>query len=306
MDKEIIWLTVHDNKWLASFLVLILFLMLRWSCVRLIKKFRKGDDIDPKRWINVVNNLTSLFTIIALIVIWLSELRFIALSIAAFAVALVVATREQIQSFLGALYIAGSRAFAVGDWIQIGTVHGEVVSSDWLTTTLLEVDLEGKSYGYTGRTVVIPNHHFSTTAVRNLNFMRRYITHSFELVREADPIDIRAARQFLMQRIEFYSSPFRQVAERYGALIEKKLGVELNMNEYGVRVCTNSTAKNVFMISFFCPTPEAVAIEQKITEDFMAYWYKQTRNYQSPESKHKDGDYDRTEPGDQSKDASSD
>ena len=273
-------LLLQEHKWLVSILVLVSFLLIRWFCVRLIKRFRKSDELDPKRWVNVVNNLTSLMTIIALIIIWSSELRFIALSIAAFAVALVVATREQIQCFLGALYVAGSRAFSVGDWIQVGSSKGEVVSSDWLTTTLLEVDLDGKSYGYTGRTLVIPNHQFASTVVLNLNFMRRYITHSFELVREDDPIDVVDARRFLLQRIELYSEPFWQVAERYGALIEKKLGVELNMNQYGVRFITNSTAKNVFQVSYFCPTQEAVEIEQKITEDFMTYWYEKTHGCQ--------------------------
>ncbi len=294
MDKEIVWLALqeskllmfYENKWFASIAVLLFFLALRWVLVRIVKKYRKGgEEFSSKRWINVINNLTSLFTIITLIVIWLSELRFIALSIAAFAVALVVATREQIQCFLGAFYIAGSRAFGVGDWVSVNNIQGEIVSSDWLTTTLLEIDLENKSYSYTGKTLVVANYVFIGNTVRNLNFMRRYVAHSFDIVRDDDFIDIRQARQFLLERIGERCQEFYPVAERYGALIEKKLGVDLNLNDYSVRVKTNSNAKNIFSISFFCPTQDAVRIEQALIEDFMEYWYEKTHHSRRVELK---------------------
>jgi small-conductance mechanosensitive channel len=217
-------------------------------------------------------------------------LRFIALSIAAFAVALVVATREQIQCFLGALYIAGSRAFGVGDWIKVSHYHGEVVSSDLLTTTLLEVDIEDKSYSYTGKTLVVPNNLFVGGVVQNLNFMRRYVSHSFSITKENNPIDIRLAREFLISRAEFYCEPFKNVAERYGSLIENRLGVSLGMDSASVRVTTNSTAKNVFIISFFCPTQEAVHIEQKILEDFFDYWDKSAKKVKISERNKDDGE----------------
>lgn len=267
---------VNDNQWIISIAFVCTCLVLRWLSVRFVKRVVKDEENQHRRWTNTITNITSLVIIVGLVIIWLSELRFVALSIAAFAVALVVATREQIQCFLGALYIASSRAFSIGDWIKVGEHYGEVVRSDWLTTTLLEVDVEGMSYSYTGRSLVIPNYKFSTGVIQNLNFMRRYVAHSFSIVREADAISVRDARLYLEDLVREYCSPFKEVADRYSTLIEKRLGIALSVSDLKVRVATNETARNVFVVTIFCPTQEATRIEEEITEDFLDYWYSVT------------------------------
>ncbi|WP_086480446.1 mechanosensitive ion channel domain-containing protein [Oceanospirillum sanctuarii] len=267
---------VNDNQWIISIAFVFACLVLRWLSVRFVKRVVKDEENLHRRWTNTITNITSLVIIIGLVIIWLSELRFVALSIAAFAVALVVATREQIQCFLGAIYIASSRAFSIGDWIKVGDHYGEVVRSDWLTTTLLEVDVEGMSYSYTGRSLVIPNYKFSTGVIQNLNFMRRYVAHSFNIVREADAISVRDARLYLEDLVREYCSPFKEVADRYSTLIEKRLGIALSVSDLKVRVATNDTARNVFIVTIFCPTQEATRIEEEITEDFLDYWYSVT------------------------------
>lgn len=269
------WLT-DNNQWIISIAFIVICLFVRWLSVRFVRRVVKDEDNLHRRWTNTITNITSLIIIIGLIIIWMSELRFVALSIAAFAVALVVATREQIQCFLGAVYIASSRAFSIGDWIKVGHHYGEVVRSDWLTTTLLEVDVEGMSYAYTGRSLIIPNHQFSTGVIQNLNFMRRYVAHSFSIVREADAISVRDARLYLEDLVREYCSPFKEVADRYSSLIEKRLGIALSVSGANVRIATNETARNVFIITVFCPTQEATRIEEEITEDFLDYWYSIT------------------------------
>lgn len=268
--------TMINNQWIISIAFVFTCLVLRWLSVRFVRRVVKDEENLHRRWTNTITNITSLIIIIGLVIIWLSELRFVALSIAAFAVALVVATREQIQCFIGAVYIASSRAFSIGDWIKVGHYCGEVVRSDWLTTTLLEVDVDGKSYSYTGRSLVIPNYQFSTGVIQNLNFMRRYVAHSFNIVREAEAISIRDARLYLEDLVREYCSPFREVAERYSSLIEKRLGIALSVSDANVRVSTNDTARNVFVVTIFCPTQEASRIEEEITEDFLDYWYSVT------------------------------
>lgn len=267
---------VNDNQWIISLVFVFACLLLRWLSVRFVRRVVKDEDNLHRRWYNTITNITSLIIIVGLVVIWLSELRFVALSIAAFAVALVVATREQIQCFLGAVYIASSRAFSIGDWIKVGHHYGEVVRSDWLTTTLLEVDVEGMSYAYTGRSLIIPNNQFSAGVMQNLNFMRRYVAHSFSIVRDADAISVRDARLYLEDLVREYCSPFKEVADRYSSLIEKRLGIALSVSGSNVRIATNETARNVFIVTVFCPTQEATRIEEEITEDFLDYWYSVT------------------------------
>lgn len=148
---------IIENKLIASFLLIVIAIIIRWLAVRHLQQLPSDESDLPRRWMNGTRNAVTTLVVIGLIVIWLSELRFVALSIATFTVALIIATREFIQCFLGALYQASTRAFSIGDWIKVGSNYGEVVSSDWLTTELLEIDMESMSYGYTGKTLVIPN-----------------------------------------------------------------------------------------------------------------------------------------------------
>ena len=262
-----------ENKLIASALFILAGLLLRWIVVRCLSRLPNDEEGKKKQWINSSKNVIHLMIFIGLILIWLSELRFVALSIAAFIVALVVATREFIQCLLGSLYLASSRSFAIGDWIQINGQHGEVVRSDWLSTTLLEIDMEPHSYSYTGKTLVVPNNQFVIGTIQNLNFMRRYIAHSFTLTRDADVVDIFQVADSTLEKAVIYFEPFHEVAQRYRDLIEKRLGVNLIGLSPSARVETTNIGKNQVTFTIFCPTQDAIHIEQQMTRDFMSLWY---------------------------------
>jgi small-conductance mechanosensitive channel len=262
-----------EHKLLASLILVLVILAVRWLLLRHLASLPRDEDAAPQRWINSVKNLSILIIGIGLMIIWLSELRYAALSIAAFAVAFVVATREFIQCFVGSVYQAGARLFTVGDWVRVGVVCGQVERSDWLCTTLLEIDTETHSYAYTGKSIVIPNNQFINGPVQNLNFMRRFVAHSFTITRPASEGNLFAARDFVLQRARERCEPFREVARRYSKLIEKRLGVQAVGPDATVRIGTNHTAHNVMTLTIYCPTQEALVVEQQLTADFMSYWY---------------------------------
>ena len=262
-----------EYKLFVSGLVILCAWGCRWLVVRYLDKMTHHDSALPLRWKNSIKNLINLFVVISLIIIWLYELQFVALSIAAFVVALVIATKEVIQCFIGTLYQVSNRSFAVGDWIKVGSNQGEVVSSDWLGTKLLEVDIDSSSYTYTGKTLYIPNNLFITQPILNLNFMRRYVVHSFTIVRDADVVDLCTFKNQLLEKANEYCSEFAGVAQRYNGLIERRLDVPLQGPEASVQISTTSLGKNQMTISIFCPTSEAAIIEQKLMCDFMSLWY---------------------------------
>ena len=268
---------IGEHKVIASLVLIAVAIAFRWLAIRYLKQRPIDEDQLPKRWINRVKNATDLFIVLGLIIIWLFELQYLALSIAAFAVALVIATREYIQCILGSLYQSGTKMFVIGDWIKVGSHCGEVVRNDWLTTVLLEIDLDSGSYSYSGKTLIIPNNLFIGSTVINLNFMRRYVNHTFSIVRDADPVNVFEIKAFILDKATEYCTPFSDVAQRYSTLIENRLGVTIGGPEASVRVTTTSLGKNQFEMTIFCPTHEAVAIEQRLVEDFMVYWYDQVK-----------------------------
>ncbi|BDX01881.1 MAG: mechanosensitive ion channel family protein [Marinomonas sp.] len=250
-------------------------------------RLHQNIEHDKKRQrINTVDNIFNLFLVVGLVLIWSSELQNIAISIAAFMVALVIATKEFIACIIGAFYRASTRPYQVGDWIRIANYEGEVTDSDWLSTTLFEVDLKGGSYAYTGRTTVVPNSVLLLQTVQNLNYMRRYVTHTFSISRATDEVNLFTIKEQILDKIREYSEHFHDVAIRYNSLIEKRLDIKISGPEPRVRITTTVEGYNVFSISLFCPTDEAVEIEQKVTEDFMAFWYaNRLANQQTVENK---------------------
>ncbi|MFD1216670.1 MULTISPECIES: mechanosensitive ion channel family protein [Microbulbifer] len=263
---------LSQHKLAQSLLLVASILLVRYLLTTLFRK-SGWQRQDIRRRVHAVHNFSNLLMVVGLFVIWVSELRDFALSIAAFSVAIVIALRDVVGCLVGGIYQASMRSFTVGDWVKIGEEFGEVIDNNWLSTTLLEIDPHGLGNGYTGTTLYVPNSAFFTKPVKNLNFMRRYIEHSFSIVRENKGQNPFAAKSHITERVLEHCDSFRDVAERYCKLIENRMGVELAGTEPKIAVTTNELGHDVLTVTLFCPREEATDIEQKVTEDYYRFWY---------------------------------
>lgn len=219
----------------------------------------------------MVNNIFTLLIIVFIFNIWSDEIQKFAFSIAAFIVAIVLATREFIQCLIGFIYILSSRPFRIGDWIQVGSHYGEVHSSDWAKLTLLEVNKH--DYQYTGKTLYVPNSQLITSVIKNLNFLKRYAMHQFTIVRD-DSVNPFVFIDSLHEKANLYCVEFKEVAIRYNQLIENRLDINIAGPEPHIQVATSELGDTQVIFSIFCPTDKALEIEQKLTADFMRLWFE--------------------------------
>lgn len=263
---------IDQYKFISSLVLIGIVLPIREWVVRAIRNRAKRKRIDRRATITTIRNLTNFLLFIAIFILWSGEIQSFALSIAAFTVAIILATREYIQCLLGFVYLSSTRPFSVGDWIQVDKYCGEVANKDWLKVTLLEVDRE--TYTYTGKSLTVPNSQFVTTTVKNLNFLKRYAFHSFTITTEP-AVNVFPFKGKLMELAREYCASFHDVAQRYRELIEKRLDVNIHSHDPEVRISTNELGKISTEITVFCPTELAIEIEQKLTQDFMTYWFKQ-------------------------------
>nr|WP_136249530.1 mechanosensitive ion channel family protein [Ningiella ruwaisensis] len=221
--------------------------------------------------VNTMRNTLNISLVFILIVFWANEIQAFTFSIAAFMVAIVFATREYLQCFLGYFYYISSRPFRIGDWIQINEGVGEVIAADWTKITMLEVDLHSNSY--TGKHLFIPNHQILLKPVRNLNFLRRYTLSSFTITCEPT-IDVFPVVDKLREQAKVFCEDFVDVAERYKGVIEKRLDVEFIPIEPHFSVDTNQFAKICIAVDIFCPVEESIPLRQKITQAFFKLWHE--------------------------------
>jgi small-conductance mechanosensitive channel len=257
-----------NNKLVITTIFVSVFFIAKYLIVKLIKIKSKQDK---RTKINLVNNVFTILMIIAVFNIWSEEIQRFAFSIAAFIVAIVLATREFIQCFIGFLYLISSRPFRIGDWVQVGSYCGEVHSTDWAKLTLLEVDKD--DYQYTGKTLYLPNSQLITSVIKNLNFLKRYAMHHFTIVRDdsVNPFDF---IDILYDKTHLYCGDFNDVATRYNQLIESRLDINISGPEPHIQVATSDIGDTQVFFTIFCPTEKAMEIEQKLTSDFMELWFE--------------------------------
>ena len=259
---------LSNNKTVVTVMFIFVFFLVKYFIIKLIKTKSKQNK---RLQINMVNNIFTLLMIIAIFNIWSEEIQKFAFSIAAFIVAIVLATREFIQCFIGFVYILSSRPFRVGDWIQVGNYYGEVHSTDWAKLTLLEIDKD--EYQYTGKTLYLPNSQLITSIIKNLNFLKRYAMHHFTIVRD-DSVNPYEFLDELNTNAHTYCKDFRDVAIRYNQLIENRLGINIAGPDPHIQVATSDIGNTQVLFTVFCPTDKALEIEQKLTSDFMTLWFK--------------------------------
>ncbi len=243
-------------------------LPLRALLVRLIRSESDVLSDRQRRWIRRVRGGIWLVVVLGLAAVWAPALRAFALSLTAVTVAIVIATKELILCLSGAVLRATTQAYAVGDWIEVGTFKGEVTDYGPLATALQEIDVDCNTYEYTGRTLIVPNSLLLTTPVRNENFMRRYVFHRFQVHLEPGP-DLATLEALILDRVRRDSAGFAEVASRYNASIRRRTGVAIMGPEPRVLVATTELAKVCLTVTVFCPTKAAASLEQAITRDVL-------------------------------------
>ncbi|WP_185961299.1 mechanosensitive ion channel family protein [Telmatospirillum sp. J64-1] len=253
---------VAANALVASALLTLVILVLRRLVIRAMHS--GGDFISDhrRRVLSNVKNALSLVLAFGLLLIWAPELRTFALSLTAFVVAFIVATKELILCLSGGILRTSSNAFSVGDWVEVGGVRGQVIDQSLLSVTVQEVYSDGSSYEFTGRTVVIPNSNFLTAPARNENFFKRYVFHSFSVVFEGGlpPEKVEGA---IRQALDTAMAPHIEVARRYNALIEKRAGLDIPGVDPVFRLTMSNEGRLKLATTAFLPTHEAIAIEQQ-------------------------------------------
>ncbi|WP_371193155.1 mechanosensitive ion channel family protein [Glaciecola sp. SC05] len=245
----------------------------------ILKRSRKKKS-GYRSKVNTMRNTLNISLVFILIVLWASEIQSFAFSIAAFMFAIVFATKEYLQCYLGYFYYVSARPFRIGDWIQINEGVGEVIAADWTKITLLEVDQHTNSY--TGKHLFIPNHQILLKPVRNLNFLRRYTLSSFTITCEPT-IDVFPIVETLKADALDYCREFIDVAERYKGVIEKRLDVEFIPVEPHFSVNTNQFAKICISVDLFCPIEQSISLRQKITQQFFKLWHQEVSHTPSLE-----------------------
>ncbi len=261
------------HKLLLTVLVIVLISLIKRFVISKIRGDIAFLTEVQRKWMSRTKNGTFILILMILFMLWQTEINKFALSVTAIAIAIVVASKEIILCFTGSIQRASSRSFVIGDWIEVGQLCGEVIEHNLMATVIQEIDLHHGQYHYTGKTATLPNSMFFTYAVKNLNFMKRYVYHNFHIT-VVEFFNLYSLFPELHEKIEAHCEDFHEVAKRYNNIIEKHAGVDLPGPEPHIHINSGPAGEQNIHIMIFCPTERASHLEQLIREDFMIAYHE--------------------------------
>jgi small-conductance mechanosensitive channel len=252
---------------LSTGILLVVVVVLRMLVARFIRQKVTSHELRRKWLVNSRNGFL-LLMMLGLVLIWGAELRTLALSVVAIAVAFVVATKELILCVIGSIIKTGARAFSLGSRIQVKDFRGDVIDQSLLTTTILEVGPGKNVHQRTGRMVVIPNALFVSEPVINESFTYEYGFHVFTVPFKLKD-DWRGAQKALLEAANRLCEPYIEVVRGHMSNVSMYRGLEVPSVDPRVIIQVPTAGELHLVIRVPVRPGEKGFIEQSIlTEEF--------------------------------------
>lgn len=253
---------------ISTVILLVAIIVLRSLVVRFIRRNVAATELRRKWLVNSRNGLL-LILLLGLVLIWGNELRALALSVVAIAIAFVVATKELILCLTGSLIKSSSGAFNLGDRIQVKDFRGDVIDHNLLTTTILEVGPGQSMQQRTGRMITIPNAVLVSEPVIKESFTEKFGFHVFSVPFKREH-DWPAARQALLEAAKRRCEPYIEQGRQHMDRITAQRGLGLPPVEPRVSIHVPNAGEVHLVVRLPVPAGQRNAIEQAILDEVLS------------------------------------
>lgn len=239
----------------------------RWLVMRALR--RRGLRPDELR--RITGSTRSVMLAVLAVgtgALWFDELKLVALSLAAVAAAAVLATKELIMCAGGSFLRSSSRAFEVGDRVELGGVRGDVIDTTLFTTTILEVGPSTVGHQRTGRAVTVPNSMIFSHPVTNESYTDVYLLHSFAVCVRADA-RWRDAERALLAGMEAEMQRYADDARRFFERVAQEQHIEVPPQQPRVLVQVEPADTLRLWCRLPAPAREKGTVEQAVLRRFL-------------------------------------
>jgi len=254
---------------LSTVVLLALVFLIRLGIQHALLKTVELSVESRRRWAVNIRNVLLIVFILGIISIWAPRLQTFAVSIFAVAVALVLATKELIACLSGSGLRMLTKAYSLGDRIEIGGIRGNVVDHNALTTTILEIGPGQTSHQYTGRAMVIPNSFLFIHPLTNETYTKKFRLHIITIPLSTDD-DWKTAEHLLLKAGQEEAAPYIEEARNYLKKLEGKLWLDVPSVEPRVTVQLPEPGRINLLLRVPCPTQYPSRLEQAILKKFLA------------------------------------
>lgn len=233
-----------------------------------IRRMEWSSQETRRRWLVMTRNVAVLVCLFLLVVVWAEQLRTLALSVVAFAAAIILSTKELLMCLTGGTLRSSTSMFGIGDRIEVKKLRGDVIDLNLLTTTVLEVGPEQFSHQHTGRAVVLPNSVFLSEPVINESFTEDYVLHT-SVVPVSRKEDWTRVERHLLRAAEEVCAAYLEAAQRHIARIGRREGISVPSIRPAVTLQFPKPEEINFILRFPVPSAKKGQIEQAILRRYL-------------------------------------
>ncbi len=265
------------QKLFATIALLGMMFLLRFLSNRVVRGITFASR-DTQRWLMVtLRNVWAVVFLFGVTVIWATQLRTMALSIAAIAAAVVLALRDPLACVGGTLVKTLAQSFSIGDRIEINGIRGDVIDGTAFSTMVLEIGPGHLTHGYTGRAVSIPNSLLLTHALVNESYTDHYVLHVFT-VPLAPSQDWRTAERWLLQASVEICQPFAEQARLHFEQLGRRRGLDTPSTEARVTLAINKPGEIELIARVCVPARQKGKVEQAVLRKFLEHQFDDTKD----------------------------
>ncbi len=263
--------TANEEMFIYVFSTAIFVLLIVIIRMGIHHSLLQGSDLSVegrKRWALTIRNILLVLFILGIGFIWAPKLQTIAVPLLAIALAVVLATKEILTCISGSILRMVTKAYSIGDRIEIGGIRGNVVDHNALTTTLLEIGPGQTSHQYTGRAMVIPNSFLFSHPLTNETYTKKFRLHIITVPLSTDD-DWKRAEQLLLKAGQVEAAPYIEEARTYLKKLEGKLWLDAPSVKPRVTVQLPEPGRIHLLLRVPCPTQYPSRLEQAILKKFL-------------------------------------
>jgi len=163
-----------QTKFMIAGIVVTLLVIIRWLILKAV--WNRTDDVRTRYiWQKSVTYFSVVLAILIIGPVWSSGLKHIDTFLGLLTAGVAIALKDPISNIAGWFFIIASRPFTVGDRIQIGDNHGDIIDIRVFQFTLLEIGNWVDADQSTGRIIHIPNGKVFSNTLANYSKGFQYI-----------------------------------------------------------------------------------------------------------------------------------
>jgi len=255
---------ILKNGTVTLFWIVFVF-AIRIFAIRHLRK-SKIKPIQKQNWITQTKRISEFLVLSGLIVIWSTEIKTFAISLIAVAAAVVIATKELIVCFTGGILKVVTAMYRVGDRIEIHGHRGEVVETDYFTTTLNELNHENPPQ-FTGKELTLPNSLLWSDVIKKELVIDHFRIHHFEV--RTDRTQVGLHQKTLLEMANQSARPY--LAEAKAAFESHTKKYEIHQPNPEPRVTLDLSEDDVtrYIVRLAAPAGKEGRIEQEILSNYI-------------------------------------